>query len=476
VVDTVTPTANLDADARSSTRTVAVVAVVFVAASTIAAWTWITSSLTESGDTAADSIRARTAWSETSGVFSRWDFHHPGPALFWLKWVGTTLGDAMPGVGLFGGQMLVLACFAATAAALLAWVLIEATGRWFAGLAVFPLLAVFGGGTQVAVWAPSVAHWCVIAGIAATAATSFGRRWALPVAVFAGVTAIHMHLLYLLPGLTVLAGAGVGRWLMRDRYTDRRDITAAGMVGGVLVLPMVAAIVAGDAYWSDYFGRPEGSTEFRSPDAAIRSLLTSVTQFDAFTNPTPAIITMLAVVACGVWVVVHHRRDVVGFVAWCGLAWLAWLTVTSPLDFLTQATGGPIVAVLLVAPFLTDLEVRWSPAATFAVCAATIGLATVPYIADPERTATDAYNDYLELANGDEVLLMVDHATTPWDAYTAAAGITLLALREDSPVCVLERRWPFWVEPEHICGPLPERVVLVTFTARHEYTIDIYRR
>ncbi len=176
------------------------------------------------------------------GPYSRFGFHHPGPAMFYLL---------APLYAASGGLFVSLLFTALLANAVLlggaAWT------AWRAGreeallpaLVVLPLLALYIRPSYLcSVWNPNLAIVPFLAALLALAAVIAGRMAFLPLAVGAGSLALQCHLGFLLP----LAAAGglsaaarligpVRRWLgLDDRSAGRWGAWAALATGLAVVM------------------------------------------------------------------------------------------------------------------------------------------------------------------------------------------------------------------------------------------------
>lgn len=443
----------------------------FVAVTAIRSWATYSSPLTSGGDFAADSIRARDAWTQTTGIYSKWDFHHPGPALFWLKWVGNRIGDLLPLIDDLGGQLLAQSLLAAAAIGILGFVLAESSGRVAAIPAAFVAAAVFGGGTHQMVWAPTTAHWFVLLGFGGIAGVWVGRRWGLPVAVGSGLAAAHLHLMYVPAGAMLVAAAIGVRWATRKRAAvTRGEVIAAAVVSAVFLLPVLAAVARGDSSIGDYVsaGNDEYAGWVRPWEFALLNITRSVTPY-SLGDDTTVTFALIALVVLGVLLAAVRRRQPVAIVtATCAVAWLAYLTAIGRYAFVTKVIGGPILGVVVIATVAAILPAISARAACAAgAVAASLVLFTADRLQPPNGVAEQALRD---VGRADDIV--VDHLEEPSSSYIPAAAFVLVALESGRNVCVVERRWPYWIEPERVCDELPAGATVVTFTDRYDYEID----
>lgn len=213
----------------------------------------------EEGDDAANALQIHRAkhFEEIHGNYSRWAFHHPGPAYFyayalgeWLLHDVTHLAPAPRNAHIYTGVLLQLAFFAAalalfarhTRAPLLALGLALGVAAWrYASV----------DGAIYSVWPPHVLLMPFLCFLVACAAVAAGDRAALPLFVLAGGFLVHGHIaqpLFVGPmglgALVLAARKWRGRW---------REIAAspAGVLSMVLaalfLLPLVLDLFAGRA-------------------------------------------------------------------------------------------------------------------------------------------------------------------------------------------------------------------------------------
>jgi hypothetical protein len=182
------------------------------------------------------------------GPYSRFGFHHPGPAMFYV------LAPLYAASGGLFASMLFTALVANTvllgAAAWTAW----RAGRGEAlipALLVLPLLALYIRPSYLcSVWNPNLAIVPFLAALLALAAVVAGRIAFLPLAVGAGSLALQCHLGVLLPlaaagGLAAAARlvAPVRRWLgLEERVVGRRWVAVA-IAAGIAVAAWTPPVV-----------------------------------------------------------------------------------------------------------------------------------------------------------------------------------------------------------------------------------------
>jgi hypothetical protein len=213
----------------------------------------------EEGDDAANALQIDRAkhLREIHGNYSRWAFHHPGPAFFYVYALGewtlhdlTHLVPAPRNAHILVGALLQLAFFAAaialvahhTRAPLLTIGLALAVAAWrYASV----------DGVLYSVWPPHVLLMPFLCFLVACAAVSIGDGVALPILVLAGGFLVHGHIaqpLFVGPmGLAAIIAA-IRRWRGHLGSVAR---SPAGVFSVALVLvfalPIVIDLCAGKA-------------------------------------------------------------------------------------------------------------------------------------------------------------------------------------------------------------------------------------
>lgn len=210
----------------------------------------------EEGDDAANALQIYRAkrLQELHGNYSRWGFHHPGPAFFYAYAAGEAvlydfLGVApSPSAAHTYTSTLVQLGFFAAAIALLA--------RQSRQPLLFLGLAVAAGGWHFghvyravySIWPPDVLLMPFLCFVAACASTAIGNRIAVPLLILSGGFLVHGHVaqpLFVVP----LAGAAFAAgFIRRERLTSfvrSRTGVASMALLGLLLLPLVLDLFAG---------------------------------------------------------------------------------------------------------------------------------------------------------------------------------------------------------------------------------------
>lgn len=232
--------------------------------------------LHEYSDYAAISLQVRDAkrFEELHGHYSRWGFHHPGPALIYVYALGEAIFyDAFHLVPTpFNGQKIAL--FALTAfffsAALVtagSRVAGDAGRRWFLPLALLVAACHFGAVGRsnflnnvgenglLSSWPPYVQIAPFLCLLVAAASVGAGSGQFLPLLVLAGYFLVHTYIaqpLFVVP-LTCLAYGGLLLTLSRNKTKKSarpwrvfpRPHLFAGLILAAFTLPLAIDLVAG---------------------------------------------------------------------------------------------------------------------------------------------------------------------------------------------------------------------------------------
>lgn len=175
------------------------------------------------------------------GPYSRFGFHHPGPAMFYLLLPGYLLGGCTHGGLLLGALLLNLLGLTATA---LAVTRLHDRRLAVAALVLLPLLVLRVGPAGLSsAWNPNLVVLAFLATVVSGAAVAGGATAMLPVLVAAGTLAAQSHLALVAPVATVVVFAGALR-LLAPR-AGAGDSTARGSRA-----PLVVAVVVGVAAWA----------------------------------------------------------------------------------------------------------------------------------------------------------------------------------------------------------------------------------
>jgi hypothetical protein len=215
----------------------------------------------EIGDNAANSLQIYRATQllEHLGNYSRFGFHHPGPAFFYVYAVGEVvfynllhLTPAPENAHLLAGALLQSA-FVAAAIAVVSQYAAPRRGLFVtAALAVALVHFQLAGNPEFSIWPPDqlvVPFACFV--VVATA-VACGRLGLLPLLVLCGGFLVHGHVaqpLYVVPLAAVAVGLGA-RHDLRDRATTLRGLVRANLKPALIAAAILAVFVApllGDA-------------------------------------------------------------------------------------------------------------------------------------------------------------------------------------------------------------------------------------
>jgi hypothetical protein len=226
--------------------------------------TFFGSPIAEVGDYAANALQIIRAeqLSELLGNYSRFGFHHPGPAFFYVYGLADVLArqvlhvsQAAANAYLLGGLLLQLAFLAATVAVLAS--LVPSRRLLFAAAAAIIALVLLSrtDSPQWQVWPPYQLVLPFACFLATAIAVALGRARLLPLFVICGGFLVHGHVaqpLFVGPiaviayGCLFLAlrrgpGLGIGRFL---RATARPQLLAFGIVV-LFTLPILIDALGG---------------------------------------------------------------------------------------------------------------------------------------------------------------------------------------------------------------------------------------
>jgi hypothetical protein len=217
------------------------------------------------GDFAANGILIDRAlkWRLLVGNYSRFRFHHPGPALLyvqaWSQWLFHDVLGVVPTP--YNGQLLGILLLNAV---LLGGVAVMFLGHMrspavaIAGVAAVATFALAHEQLLSSTWMPHAYFAPFLLFTVAVGSVAAGRWASLPWLGAGGGFLVHGHasfLSFVLPaagiaGLALLA-ADRGRW--REAWRDnRRSVLVAGAVLAVFVLPMALNVVL---HWPGEFGK-----------------------------------------------------------------------------------------------------------------------------------------------------------------------------------------------------------------------------
>jgi hypothetical protein len=209
----------------------------------------------EEGDSAANAFQIHRAkqMRELHGNYSRWQFHHPGPAFFycyafgeWLLVDVMTIAPAPRNAHIYTGTLLQLA-FYAMAIALVAQQARQPLLIAGLALAAGALHLPYVERVFYSVWPPDVLLMPFLCFIVACASVAVGNRQTLPVLVLAGGFLIHGHvaqLLFVCP-LAAISLLLAWRGRARSRPVDSKSLAGALILLVILLLPIALDLLRG---------------------------------------------------------------------------------------------------------------------------------------------------------------------------------------------------------------------------------------
>jgi hypothetical protein len=445
-----------------------------------------------------DAARGR----QSLGPYSRFGFHHPGPAMFYFLLPGYLLGGRSHGGLLLGALLLNL--FGLAAAAIAATRLGE---RWLAlaTLALLPLLVLrLGPAGLSSAWNPNLVVIAFVATVISGAAVALGASAPLPLLVVAGSLAAQSHLALVGPVATVVVFAAVLRLLPRARSGGGEGAEARGARWAA-----VLAAVLGVAAWApvaleQVANEPGNLTRIAAYLAEARPAQSLAATFDAYGRAAGSWLAapfgigdgsrsagalglaLAALQPVALALAVRRRRPALEVLAGLGtaLAVIALVTIrgmASPLhEYLTRWIGGlglvhGVVVLGALLPRRLDQDVETQPAGRAAL-AAVVGVAVLGTGLSLAKVA--AYRSWREQAAA-PVFARIGRAGAAASARTVgtgpvhvsigegaswelAAGVVLRLVKDGRAVSV-DPQWAFMFGPGR-AGP-PEAIRLLVCEA-----------
>ena len=221
----------------------------------------------EDGDFAANALQIQhaKAFRELLGNYSRWHFHHPGPAWFYLFAGGEYLFHDLLHLVPAAINAQILTIIIVNVAFLFGALAIfrefaEATSFVPMALAAVLLLVYVINrtttdtmalhGALFSIWMPDVFLFCFLFFAAACASVAGGRVGRLPLMTFLGMLLIHGHVAQLL-FVTILAAVAIGSMLRRSAQEGlrrflrdrRRPLLASALIILIFLFPIVLEMV-----------------------------------------------------------------------------------------------------------------------------------------------------------------------------------------------------------------------------------------
>jgi hypothetical protein len=220
--------------------------------------------LYETADLAANSLQINLATHllEIHGNYSRFGFHHPGPAFFYVYAAGEFLFFNMlhlvpaPHNGQLLAGALLQSAFLAAAIAIVARYAAPNRGLFVTGaIAVALVHFQLAGNPETSLWPPDQLVLPFACFVVVAIAVACGQMGLLPVLVLCGGFLVHGHVaqpLYVVPMATVACGLGFWRTFKQDALPvrgfirrHRRSFLVALALLGVFLLPLLIDAIHG---------------------------------------------------------------------------------------------------------------------------------------------------------------------------------------------------------------------------------------
>ena len=424
----------------------------------------------ERGDAAANSILASDAkhFGLLVGNYSRFRFHHPGPAFLYVQafgeWLFHDLLGAVPAP--WNGQWLALLALNSVLLGLCLAITHSWTASWRATtLCGAAALLYFAAKPPMlpSAWMPDLYVAPFLLLLVAAASVAAGRVAHLPALALAVGLLVHGHVSFLLFG-PVVAGAAVAVSLRTARpewRAARGAVAGAGAVLALFALPMALHLLLhwpGELSGYLHYGGARGTPH---PAGVARYVLAyyatgtalGAAAFVAYFGgaallvrrlpPGPPRRFLAAAVCAAALATVLFLGYVVRGVDDLRLTYVGQFTRAVPLVLLLV-----IVAAAASAPAAR----RAHPWLVVAVLIGALGVATgAPALAKGPEHAPGMPAAMAELrryAGGEPVVLEVAQ-----DAWPALTALVVQGERTGPRVCARDPRWEFMLTERHICTP-----------------------
>ena len=346
-------------------------------------WKLITNPLTETGDVAADSLMAMTAWTQTDGHYSRWGYNHPGPLLLWLEHLSEL---AFPWLPPFGAHLVMSALLVTGSVGALAAALQDSRNiSWFSPVVFLLALVGLSDGTVLIPYAPTMGNWFFVMAGAGLIAAVRGRLWGYPLGLFASAALIHLHVLYVPLGVLTFAVLVLCYRLCRRSsappHRQRFLVFAMVSIATVMALPLLVDVALGESDWGAYAG-----TQDQLAKGAYRSAPEAITAFFEVVAPaTSRDIVGLSVLAAAVFllllvgllIVTGLPQQWVKIGAGFGLFGCFYLLALTPLDFIDPISFGRTLPLFMITVLLAAAAPRFTPRKALALVLAGVVVLTL---------------------------------------------------------------------------------------------------
>jgi hypothetical protein len=447
---------------------------------------------------------------ELLGTYSRYHWHHPGPAVFYLILpVYQLLGQST--AGMHAGAALINLAAAATAIAAAARFGGARLGLW-AGIVIGLFLASIQVDLLRDLWMPHIVILSVVALAFLSSGLALGRAWCLP-AVAAVATFLCESNLSVAPAVISISVAGFAMFLVSRRMGWAQPAKPARPAWPpyALAVAITVVLVAPPVYQE--LSRDRGNltqlwTFFRTPDSGhslmegVRSVATAFSVlpggsgvFDngvlAYGRSTGLLLTGVALLVTGAGLAIWRRRAFAAALCTIALAGLAGAVIgvtniRGPIHpYLVFCVSGlaPVAWVGIAAAWGPELlgivqrrtSLRIAPWIKPALVVALAGMTavnlwavargpsvkTVETFDDPNvKTITAAATRYMDARRVRKFLVVIPYT----DRWAEAAGVVLQLAREGRPVSV-EPSWLFMFGEEFATRSKEDGVLAFTANA-----------
>ena len=424
----------------------------------------------ERGDFAANSIITADAkhFELLVGNYSRFRFHHPGPAFFYVQafgeWLFYDLLGAVPAP--WNGQWLALLALNSALLGLCLAIVHSWTASWratalcgAAGLLYFAVKPAM----LASAWMPDLYVAPFVLLLVAAASVAAGRVAHLPALVLAAGLLVHGHVSFLMFGPVIAGAAVVVSWrTARERWRAARGaLIGAGAVLALFALPMVLHLLL---HWPGEFGRYlsyGGAASTPSPAGVARYVLgyyatgtaLGAVAFVAHFGGAALLVRRLAAGPA--------RRFLAAAICACALATILFLGyVVRGVDDLrftyvgqfTRAVPLVLLLVIVAAAASTPLARRAHPWLVAAVVIGALGVGSAaPALRKlPEHApGMPAVMAALDRYTGGRPAVIEVGADT-WPALTT---LVVQGERRGPRVCARDPGWEFMLTERYICTP-----------------------
>jgi len=418
------------------------------------------------------------------GHYSRLGFNHPGPAYLYLQAAGEVLlfdvVELVP--ARYNAQLLTVLALNAAVLGAAAWLLLvgarNVTGALtVVALAAFVLVCETGGVGQpdrllVSSWMPAVLAPTFLLFMVSGASLLAGRFRGCWLFALSGGLLLHGHVSMLGvagPVVLVVVAWCVVRHRRGAHQAGRRDLVAAGLIAGLLALPLaIQLLLHWPGEWDDYWrAARENASRIGARDA-----LAYVGSWWAPRGTLPPLLTIVVLVLAAVTGTVTRppgtvRRTAAGLLAMAALVTPLFTYYAIDgiddvgaryLGYFYLAVPITVVAVVVLtgSDALQRCESRLLRAVPVLACTVALTFAaTTPRLGNGYRGEGGVPAAVLDLRqdarrDGRPVAVLID--VRSWGP---AIGVLSHAVDNGLPMCIEDPSWRFAVTDEEICATRP---------------------